>query len=196
MIDHDHLEATGGSEVERGERGRAAIEGHDQPAALRREPLQRLRVGAVALGQSVGHVDPREALDRAQIAGEQRHRGGAVDVVVAQQPDWLAGDHGVGQALDRAVEIEQMGRVGQRVAQARRQERRHPVGDDAAAGQDPAEHLRQIDPLTDRERERGVVLAPAPAAAADRALDRRWQGHRPGRAQAAKPSTTSALRCR
>ena len=196
MIDHDHLQAALGGERQRLERGGAAIERDHQPAALRREALERLRVGAVALEQAIGHVDHGLALDRLQIAREQRHRGRAVDVVVAEQADRLAGDDRVGQPLDRAVEVVQMRRVGQRVAQPRRDEGRHAVEREAAAGQDPADHLGQLDALADRERQRGVVIAPAPAAAADRALDRRRRVIARARPQATKSGTTAALRCR
>jgi hypothetical protein len=86
-----------------------------------------------------------------------------------------------------------MRRIGQSVAQLRRDERRDAVQRDTAPGKNPAKNFREIEALTDRERGRRVVAAPAPAPAADRALDRRRR--RVGRrAQAANSGTTSRLR--
>jgi hypothetical protein len=86
-----------------------------------------------------------------------------------------------------------MGRIGQGIAQLRRDERRDAVQRDTAPGKNPAKNLREIEALTDRERGRRVVAAPAPAPAADRSLDRRrsWIARR---AQAANSGTTSRLR--
>ena len=87
-----------------------------------------------------------------------------------------------------------MRRIGQGVAQARRDERRHAVEGDATPGQHAADHLRQVEALTDGERGRGIVPAPAPAAAADGALDRRRPGVGRRCAQVANSGTTSRLR--
>ena len=87
----------------------------------------------------------------------------------------------------------QVRRIRQAVAQAWRDERRRALARDATPSEDAADHLRQVEALTDRERRRGIVPAPAPAATADGALDRR-----PGEigrcAQVANSGTTSRLR--
>ena len=154
VIDHDHLQAALGGERQRLEGGGAAVERDHQPAALRGEALERLRIGAVALEQAIGHVDDGLAADRLQIAREQRQRGRAVDVVVAEQAHRLARDDRIGQPLDRAVEVVQMRGVGQGLAQPRLDEGRHAVEREAAAGQDPADHLGQLAALADGERQR------------------------------------------
>ena len=194
MIDHDDLLALGGGARERLERRGASIQDHHEPAALGGEALQRLSIRSVALAQPIRDVDRARRADGGEIAGQERDRGGAVDVVVAEQADPLLRLHGIRQTLGREVEVEQMRRVGQDVAQARRDERRHAVERDAAPGQHAADHLRQIEALTDGERGRGIVPAPAPAATADGALDRRRPEVGRRCAQVANSGTTSRLR--
>ena len=103
------------------------IERHHEAAARLREALQRRRVRAIALAQPVGNVDRRGCADRAEIAAEQRRRGRAVDVVVGEDADRLAGRDRVRQPLDRDVEIEKVRRIGQAVADPRPQEGRRRV---------------------------------------------------------------------
>ncbi|HEX6115283.1 MAG TPA: hypothetical protein VFZ10_23515, partial [Geminicoccaceae bacterium] len=74
-----------------------------------------------------------------------------------------------------------------------RDEGRDAVERDAAPGQHAAHHLRQIELLTDGERGCGIVPPPAPASAADGALDRR-RGEIGLCAQVANSGTTSRLR--
>ena len=102
---------------ERLERGGAAVERDHEAAALAGEALQRLRIGPVAFAQAVRHVDRGRCADGGEIAGQKRDRSGAVDVVVAEQPDALVRLYRIGEPLDRVVEIQQMRRVGQGVAQ-------------------------------------------------------------------------------
>jgi hypothetical protein len=193
VVDHDDLLTARGGGRERLERRGAGIQRDHEPAALLSEPLQRASVGSVAFAQSVRDVDRGGRPEGREIARQDGDRGGAVDVVVAEQTDALARLHRIGEALDRDVETEQMRRVGQGVAQLRRDEGGNAIERDPAPGEHPAHDLRQIEALADGERRRGVVPAPAPAPAADRALDRGccriW-----GPAQAANSGTTSRLR--
>ena len=64
VIEHDHVEAKLARDLERLAADGAAVDGHDQRRASRGEILNRLDIGAVALGHAVGDVDDRLAARR------------------------------------------------------------------------------------------------------------------------------------
>ena len=92
----------------------------------------------------------------AQEALDQRHRGSAVDVVIAEDGDGLARDDGAGEALGAALHVLQACRVGQEVAERGIEKvgKRRGVG--AACGEQPSDQLRQSMGLRDGERRRGA----------------------------------------
>ena len=53
----------------------------------------------------------------AQEALDQRHRGSAVDIVVAEDGDWLRGANGAGEALRASLHVLEACRVRQEVAE-------------------------------------------------------------------------------
>ena len=63
-----------------------------------RERADRLDIGAVAFENAVRDMHDRIATAKPQEARQQRRGGGAVDVVVAEDRDLLAAQHGVGDA--------------------------------------------------------------------------------------------------
>ena len=91
VIEHDHVEAEPARELERLAADRSAIDRHDKLGAFGGEVRYRLRVGAVALGHPVGDVDDRLAAAGGQIFAEERRAARAIDVVVAEDGDALAG---------------------------------------------------------------------------------------------------------
>ncbi len=92
------------------------------PSSLQAQ--QRRRVRAIAFAQPVGDVDPRRAADRREKTQQQRRRGRAVDVVVAEHGDRLAVADRPHEPLDRRIHVAQMRRVGQLLAQPRREKPR------------------------------------------------------------------------
>ena len=90
MIDDHDVEAERAGFRERLDAGGAAIDGHQQRRAPRGERAHRLDIRAIAFEQAIGNVD--DGLDAAepQEAREQRGRGRAVDVVIAEDGDGLA----------------------------------------------------------------------------------------------------------
>ena len=103
MIDHDHGHAEPLRFGQRLDAGGAAIDGDEQRGALGRQPANRFDVGAVAFKDAVGNVDQRIEPAMAQMPGEQRRRGRAVDVVVAEDRDLLALRGGIGDPLRRRL---------------------------------------------------------------------------------------------
>jgi hypothetical protein len=170
VVDHDDLEPRSGGFGHGRERGHARVDRDDQPAAACRQTGEHRRVRPVALGQAIGNLDGGGGADGVQIAGEQRAGCGAVDVEVAEDADRLAGRDRVGEPCDGAVHVEQVRRVRQHGAQARRQERLHLLQPYAAPGQHAAEDLRQPVTLADRggEGRVGVSFAPGPAGERER----------------------------
>jgi hypothetical protein len=65
-----------------------------------------------------------------------------------------------------------MGRIGQEIPEPGREKSRGVLEVEAAAGEDAADDLRQIEPLADGERQTAVGLGETPAPAAAGALDR------------------------
>ena len=139
------------------------------------ERADRLDVRAVALEHAVGDVDHRIEPAVAQEARQQRRRGRAVDVVVAEDRDLLA-------ALDRVGDARRgLLHVGQHVSGSGIS--RRTVGSrnastvvdlDAAAGEDARQQLRHAVPLRDRERARASPRSSSRSRQArphDRALD-------------------------
>ena len=117
------------------------------PSSRRRSKADDVR--AVALAQAIRHVDPRSAPDSGEEPRQQRRRGRAVDVVVAEDGDRLAVAHGANEPLHRGVHIAQMGRVRQLIAQARGEKTRRMIVVDPALGEQPADDFGQSQALGD-----------------------------------------------
>ena len=86
-------------------------------------------------------------------------------------PIGLAVAHRADQRADGGIHVAQMGRIGQLVAQARREEARRMVEIDAALRQQTPDDLGQPEPLGDRLTGARVAVAQPPATAAHRPLD-------------------------
>ena len=90
VIDDDDLRAGlvgGGDGVDRCS---AAIDGEDETRAVSNQPCKRLRRRPIAFGEPVGDIGGGTVRMGAQEALDQRDRGRAVDVVVAEYGDRLA----------------------------------------------------------------------------------------------------------
>ncbi len=88
---------------------RAAIDGDDQRRPALREFVDRLAVGAQALEQPVGNVDGGLEPLAPEEASQQRGRGGAVDVIVAEDRDLLLRPHRIGDPRRGKVHVDQRG---------------------------------------------------------------------------------------
>ena len=84
MIDHDHRHPEPPRFGQRLETGGAAIHRHQQRGALAREHPDRLGVGTVAFKNAIGNMDQRVEPAMPQVPRQQRRRGCAVDIVVAE----------------------------------------------------------------------------------------------------------------
>ena len=85
--------------------GGAAIDRHQQRGALAREHADSFDIGAIAFEDAVGNVNQRIEPTMAQVPGEQRRRGGAVDVIVAEDRDPLAPNGRVRDAFGRSFHL-------------------------------------------------------------------------------------------
>ena len=191
VIEHDDVHAKPPRLGQRLDAGGAAVDGDQQRRAAAGERADRLDVGAVAFENPVGDVHDRLAAADAQEARQQRRRGRAIDVVVAEDRDLLAAQHRVGQALRRLLHRGDGVRIGHQPPHRRIEERLDLVDLDAAAGQDARQQLRHVVPLRDRERarRRPLVEPVAPGPAADRTLDVEKQAR--GMPSAATPKRPS-----
>ena len=95
-------------------------------APLRGERAHRFGVGAIALEQPVGNVDQRIEPAMAQMPGEQRRRGRAVDIVVAEDRDLLAAHGRIRDALGGGLHLRHREGIGHQLADGRIEEVRRP----------------------------------------------------------------------
>ena len=183
MVEDDDIEAEAGGGRERLHAGRAAVDADDQPEAAGGEALHRIRVRTVALEDTVGDVDDGVAALGPEKADKQRRRGGAVDVIVAEDRDRLAGHDRVGDPRRRLVHVGQDRRIRHQPFQRRIEEGRRFVDADAAGGEHPRDDVRDRVALGDRGRCGGFRRPEAglPDAAGQRPLDAE-EGGRLGRA--------------
>lgn len=121
--------------------GRAAIDSDEQGCPLACQHRDRLGVRAIALDQPVGDVDARPRARLGEEAGEQRRRAGAVDVVVAEDRDLLAGYRRLRQPLGGTIHVAQNRRVRQEVSQFWLEMTQCFARQDAAPGQDAGQRI-------------------------------------------------------
>ena len=171
MVDDDDIEPVRHRRLERRVRRGAAVDGDHHRRALGAECAQRLDVGTVALGLAVRDVDRHRAPEGGEKTHQQRRRGGAVDVVIAQHADGLALAYRLDQPFHRPVHVAEVRRIGQRCAQGRVEERLGIGGPDAPRRQHAADDLGQFQLLGDGDGGAIVAAARAPALAGDGPLD-------------------------
>ena len=157
MIDDDdrHPEPPGFGQ--RLEASGAAIHRHQQRGAPARKHANGLGVGAVALEKPVGNVDQGIEPAMAQMPCQKRRRGGAVDVVVAEDRNFFVSRGGVRDAFCRRFHLRHRGGIGHQFADGRIEKILDRFDPDVAPGQHPRQHLGQLMALHDRERARGAA---------------------------------------
>ena len=166
VIDDDGVEAELFGFYERLDAGRAAIDADEKLCPALGERPHRLDIRAVTFEQTIGNVDDRREAALAQIARQQRRRGGAIDIVIAENGHALAARHRVGNTLRRLLHGGEHMRIGHRVLDGRVEERGDRVGFDVAAGEDARQEFGKLMPLRYVERAHGAALvepvAPSP----------------------------------
>ena len=105
VIDDDNRHSEPPRFHQRLDAGAAAIDRHQQRGALAREHADGFGIGAIAFEDAVRNVNQRIEPAMAQMPGEQRRRGRAVDVIVAEDRDLLAANGRVRNALGRGFHL-------------------------------------------------------------------------------------------
>ncbi len=149
---------------ERLDAGRAAIDRDQKRGTARGERAHRLDIRAVALEQAVGNMDQRLEPAVAQKTRQQRSRGSAIDVVVAEDGDRLAAPDRVRNACCRLRHGGEHVGVGHQPLDRRIEKRLDRVDLDVAAGENAGEQFGQ-----DRAAARSPAPAPTRARRAGRA---------------------------
>ncbi len=139
MVDHHHFETELAGLFEGYRTGGAAIDRHQQLDAAFGKRADRVDIGAVTLENPVRNMDGCRTAALPQVIGQQRRRGGTVDVVVAENRDAFSLDHGVGNARGGLSHAGQRVRVGHQPLDGRVEIGLRVLGLDATAG----EHARQ-----------------------------------------------------
>ncbi len=182
VVDDDDVRARRARGGDGAERQGAAVDADDE--VVRPPELgHRRHVRAIALVDAVGDVERRLAPERPQPVDQQRRRGGAVDVVVAEDGDALPAGGGLGQPAGRPVHVGQRRGVGHQRAKRRRHVGVDALGGDPVGGEQARDDIGQAGGLRQPERRALDVRArPAPAPARQRAGDAQIWGfgnHRP-----------------
>ena len=99
-------------------------------------------------------MDQRIEPAMAQMPGQQRRRGRAVDIVVAEDRDLLAAHGGIRDALRGGFHLRHGIGIGHQFADGRIEKVLDRIDLDVAPGQHPRQHFRQLIALRDRERPR------------------------------------------
>ena len=152
VIDDDDGHAELSRFRQRLDAGGAAIDRHQQRRALAREHAHGFDIGPVAFKNAVGNVDQRIEPAMAQMPGQQRRGGRAVDVVIAEDRDLLAARGRVRDALGRGFHLRHGVGIGHQFADGRIEKILDRVDLDIAARDHPRQHLRQLVALHDRQR--------------------------------------------
>ena len=179
MIDDDHIEPCLGSGLERGKGGDAAIDRDDDAGTFILEAEQRRRVRSIALALPVRDIDHDATARGLEKAPEQRRRGGAVDIVIAEHGDRLAPLERLDEARHGLVHVEEVRRIGQLVLETRLEKTLGRLGRDAAAREEPANELGACEALRNGKAGALVAGALAPQPPQQRALDPQYRraGH-------------------
>ena len=173
MIDDDDGHAELLRFGQRLEAGGAAIDRHQQRRALARQRAHRFGVGAIALEQPVGDMDQRIEPAMAQMPGEQRRRGRAVDVVIAEDRDFFAAHGRIRDALRRRLHLRHRVGIGHHLADGRIEIILRPHRSRRRARPAPAPAFPAIDSAA-----RWRAPAPPRAHRAGRATAFRWRSAR------------------
>ena len=151
VVHHNHIEAGVGSVLERVEGADPAIHRDDHLHVLRGQHAHGGGVRAVALAQAVRDVDGRRMGDGLEETAEQRSRGRAVHVVVAEDRDFLARLQRAREPRDGPLHVLEVERIGQQPAQRRIEVVRRVFRRDAAGREHAPDQLRHLDGLGEGE---------------------------------------------
>ncbi len=142
---------------QRFEAGGAAIHRHQQRRALAGERGDGFGVGAVAFEYPVGNVDQRIEAAMAQVPGEQRRRGRAIDVVVTEDRDLFAARRRVRDPLGGRFHLRHGVGIRHQFADGGIEKVLDRLDCDLAPRQHPRQHLRQLVALRHRQRPRDAA---------------------------------------
>ncbi len=154
VIDHHHRHAEPPRFGQRLQAGGAAIHRHQQSRALVGQHADGFDVGAVALKDPVRDVDQGIKPAMAQVPGQQRRRGRAIDIVVAEDRHLLTSCRGIRDALGGGFHLRHGVGIGHQLADGGIEKILDRIEFDIAARQHPRQHFRQLIALRDRERPR------------------------------------------
>ena len=116
MVDDDDVHTARARLAERLNAGGAAIDGHQQRGAALGQRPHGFDIRAIALKQPIGNVDERLDAAEAKKPRQQRRRGGAVDIVIAENRDGFVAHDGIGKPLRRFRHAGEHVRIGHRRA--------------------------------------------------------------------------------
>ena len=157
VIEGDHLEIAPPCLLESLETRCAAVKSDQQRGATGCQLADGARIGTVAVDKTVGDIDRGIEALAAHIANEDGNRGGAVDVVVAEDGKLFAALDGVGDAAGGRVHIGEQRRIGQQRPDLRVEIGFRRFGRHVAGGKQPRHHVRQADLLRDLAGERATT---------------------------------------
>ncbi len=180
MIDDDHLGAGGVGGFDGRLGRRAAIDGEDEARPFARKTGKRLGRGPVAFGEPVGNVGCRALPVGAQEALDQRDRGRAIDVVIAEHGDRFSLRDRGGKTRGRLLHVLEARRIGKKRAERWIEIAGGGVGLGTARGKHAAEQLRHArgPGIWRRRQARGPGRGARPSDSRAPSVPRRGTGSR------------------
>src|SRR5215831_608701 len=173
MIDDNGVKAKPLRFGERLDAGGPAIDRHKQPRAARGKGADGFDVRTIALKNAIRNVDQGFDPSNAQEAREQRRRGCAVHIVVAEDRDLFAAHDRVGDTARRRLHIDDHIGVRHQPLDGGIEIGLDGVNLHVAPRQDASKHFRHAMALSYGERTRiaAIVKAVAPRPPSRRTLD-------------------------
>ena len=136
-----------------------------------RQPVDGADIGAIAVGEPIGNDHLYSTAEMAEIAPHQRCGGGSIDIIVADDPYRLAPDDRRCQPLDCLIEIEEVRRVRQAVADARIEKASCLLMPHLTPGQHAGDDVGNAQTLPEAQGLARIGLSQKPAAAGEGTLD-------------------------
>ncbi len=121
-----------------------AVDSDDQVGTEGFQTVERRVRRPIAFRHAVGHIDVEVEAHGAEPAHQLRRRGGAIDVVIGEDPDIRPRLERVEHGGDGLVHIEERQGIGKQGLQRRADEILEPRRRDAAAGDEAAQRLDDI----------------------------------------------------
>ena len=151
MVDHHYVHPEALRLRQRLDAGGATIDRDQERRAFVRKAAHGFDVRAIAFEDAVRNMDQRIETRVAQMPGQQRRRGGAIHVIVAENRNLLTARRRICDPLGGHFHVRHCQGIGQQLADGRIEKVFHRIDVDATPGDNPRQHFRHLIALCNRQ---------------------------------------------